>query len=249
MQSLDPKLKRYNKKLPYSYSFGIYPTIDLLRSHPELVMKVLLKEEGLSSDGISEIQDICKKNGIKVEINGKSIDKIAYKENTYALAIFSKYENILEKEADHVMLHHPRNLGNIGTVIRTMVAFGLRDLALVRPAGDVFDPKVVRSSMGGLFQIRFKYFDDLNDYIELYPAQHFYPFMLEGGKDIRNIAIQRPYSLIFGNEGAGLDSTFVQRGTPVFIPQTPDVDSLNLSVAAGVAMWEFAQISGRLPRG
>ena len=53
-----PKIKRYQKKFEYSYAFGAYPVLEILRRYPEYVYTVLLKNDGLQSEGISEIQDI-----------------------------------------------------------------------------------------------------------------------------------------------------------------------------------------------
>lgn len=58
--------------------------------------------------------------------------------------------------ANHVVLVNPGILGNMGTIIRTMLGFNYTNLAIIRP-GDVFDPRVVRASMGALFNINFEF--------------------------------------------------------------------------------------------
>ena len=118
-----PKLKRYQKKFNFSYAFGAYPVLDLLKFQKEKVLKILVKKEGLKSDGISEILDICKRENIPFEENDKLIDRIAYKENTYVVGVFEKYEEELESEKNHIVLVNPSNTGNLGTIIRTMVGF------------------------------------------------------------------------------------------------------------------------------
>ncbi len=76
----------------------------------------------------------------------------------------------LEREKNHIVLVEPRNMGNAGTIIRTMLGFGYKNLALIEPAVDVFDPKVVRSTMGALFRINFEYFQTWEEYIENTPV-------------------------------------------------------------------------------
>ena len=49
-------------------------------------------------------------------------------------------------------------MGNLGTIMRTMVGFGMEDLAIIRPGVDAYDPKVIRASMGSIFHLRFAYF-------------------------------------------------------------------------------------------
>lgn len=193
---------------------------------------------------IDEISAICTDNGIPLEKSDKIIQKLAYKKNTYAIGVFQKYYPVLSEEGNHVVLVEPRNMGNIGTVVRTMVGFGIKDLALVRPAADIFDPKVIRSAMGSLFRINFEYFDTFEDYYLKHMNHSMYPFIVHGGRKIKQIAVEKPFSLIFGNESRGLDRTYTTVGQPVYIPQTNEVDSLNLSIAAGIAMWYFASITG-----
>ncbi|KUK67345.1 MAG: RNA methyltransferase, TrmH family [candidate division WS6 bacterium 36_33] len=233
-----PKLKKYQKKFSHSYAFGIYPTLDLLKNRRESILKILLQEESVGSDGVKEIVEICKKEGIHYEVNDRLIEKLAIKENTYVVGIFKKYVLELEKEKNHIVLVEPRNMGNVGTIIRTMLGFGYKNLAIVEPAVDVFDPKVVRSTMGALFRINFEYFQRWEEYVEKYPNRNNYPFLLEGAKEIREIEFKEPISLIFGNEGEGLPDKFKDIGQSVYIQHSEDIDSLNLSIAASIGMWE-----------
>ena len=59
---------------------------------------------------------------------------------------------------------NPSDMGNMGTIIRTGIGFGIRNLAIVEPAVDVFNPRVVRASMGSLFQMNFRYYDSFETY-------------------------------------------------------------------------------------
>jgi RNA methyltransferase, TrmH family len=235
---LMPKLKKYQKKYLHSYSFGIYPTLDLLRYRKEKVLKVLLKEEGSDSEGIKEIVEICKENNIPLNINPKGIERISVKENTYVVGVFEKYSLDLEQDKNHIVLVEPRNMGNVGTIIRTMLGFGFKNLAIVEPAVDVFDPKVVRSTMGAMFRINFKYFSKIEEYLEGYKERNIYSFMLEGARNIKEVQFKEPMSLVHGNEGRGLSEEFKDIGQSVYIPHSEDIDSLNLSIAASIGMWE-----------
>lgn len=242
---LMPKLKKYQKKFSHSYAFGIYPTLDLLKNRKGSVLKVLLQEDSINSEGVKEIVEICKKEGIHYEVNDRLIEKLAIKENTYVVGVFKKYTLELEKEKNHIVLVEPRNLGNVGTIIRTMLGFGYRNLAIVEPAVDIFDPMVIRSTMGALFKINFEYFKSWEEYTEKYPSRNVYPFLLEGSREIREIEFKKPISLVFGNEGKGLPDKFKDIGQSVYIPHSKDIDSLNLSIAASIGMWESVR-KGRL---
>lgn len=234
-----PKLKRYQKKFNFSYAFGAYPVLDLLKFQKEKVLKVFVKREGLGSDGINEIIEICKRESIPFEENNFVIDKVAYKENTYVVAVFEKYEEELEVDNNHIVLVNPSNTGNLGTIIRTMVGFGFKNLAIIKPGVDIFDPMVVRSTMGALFRVHFKYFESIRAYTEAYKGHNMYPFMLDGGKNILDVEFKEPFSFIQGNEGKGLDSSYKDLGESIYIPHSDEIDSLNLSVATSIGMWEW----------
>ena len=129
----------------------------------------------------------------------------------------------------------------MGTIIRTLTGFGLNNLAVISPGVDIFDPKVIRASMGAIFKINFKYYEDFNQYKENFKNHKIYTFMLDGAislKEVNHCADEK-FSLVFGNEATGLDSSFSKVGTSVLIKHTDRIDSLNLTIAAGIAMYHF----------
>jgi len=241
MEIFSPKFKKYQRKFDYSYAFGPYPTLDLLKHKRENVLKVLLNSHNDGSEGVQEVQRLCSELGVKIEEQDRAIEKIAFKENTYTVGVFKKYECELDAQKNHLVLVEPRNMGNIGTIIRTMLGFNVRDLAIIRPAADIFDPKVVSSTMGAIFQINFKYYDTLEAYLKEFGNHHIYTFMLNGAKDIREVKFEEPFSMVQGNESRGLPENFKNLGESVYIPQSKDIDSLNLSVATAIGLWESSK--------
>lgn len=236
-----PKIKRYQKDFEYSYAFGSYPVIELLSLHPEKVLKVLFKKDSLNAEGISQISSECEKRGVPVEVNDRLIEKISVKDNTYVVGVFKKYESQVVEGNNHLVLVNPSNTGNLGTIIRTMLGFNFLDLAIIKPAVDIFDPMVVRATMGAIFSIRFEQFNSLEEYLEKFTKYHFYPFMLQGRKSIKDIKFVKPYSIIHGNESKGLDEKYMNIGESVYIPHSKNIDSLNLSVATSISLWEASK--------
>ena len=55
-------------------------------------------------------------------------------------------------------------MGNMGTIIRTCVGFGIKNLAVIEPAVDIFNPKVVRASMGAVFHVNICRYDSFDTY-------------------------------------------------------------------------------------
>jgi TrmH family RNA methyltransferase len=117
-----------------------------------------------------------------------------------------------------------------------MVGFGLSELALVKPAADIFDPRVIRASMGALFRLNFDYFDSFDAYRSTFP-HHLYPFLTDGATPLHEATFDSPYALIFGSESSGLPDAYRRLGASVTIPHSYAIDSLNLSVAVGIALY------------
>jgi TrmH family RNA methyltransferase len=231
------KLRFYKKSLDYSYSIGVFPTIELLTQLPEMVQKVVLSSKSSKNAGVAKIRDLCGKKTIKIEESDKFIKKNSGKENCYAIGVFNKYERNITPGKNHLLLAGIRDMGNLGTICRTMLGFNMTNLAIIKPAADIFNPKVVRASMGSLFQLNFQYFEGYNEYQRKFSNTP-YPFITDGKEELANVSFNEPYTLIFGSEAAGLDESFKETGTSVRIPQGTRVDSLNLSVAVGIALYE-----------
>ena len=235
--------KRYNDKAEYSYCFGPFPTFELIENRPQEAIEVLYHSQ--TSEAIREkLQRICQDQGIPCEQNDKVIQRIRDKENCLVIGVFKKHESVLSMDRPHVVLVNPSDMGNLGTIIRTAVGFGIPDLAIIRPGAAICHPKTVRASMGSLFRLYFQYFDSFAEYKRAYGEDRkMYPFMLKGSVGLDQLQKDEGelYSLIFGNEATGLPDEFLGEGQSVRIRHTDNIDSLNLSLAAGIAIYEFTK--------
>lgn len=238
---MDLQIKPYKKSFEYGYSFGVFPTMELIENRKQEVLKVMVMEKGLENEGVKKIISKCEEEKIQVEINDKAINRISKKENNYTVGVFKKYSESMEK-GNHLVLVNPSDMGNLGTIIRTALGFNIMDIAIIKPAVDIFDPKVVRSSMGAIFKIRCQYFDSFEEYRKRFEENSLYPFMLNADhylEDMGDLKL-KPYSLVFGNEGSGLDENYFRTvGESIKIRQSEYIDSLNLSIAVGIALYEF----------
>lgn len=232
-------IKTYKKHFEHSYTLGIFPTVELINSRAQSVIKILVSSN-YRPDSKMDIFDLCKKYNIKTEINDQAISKISQKENCYVAGVFKKYKCKLTDKS-HIVLVNPGNMGNMGTIIRTLTGFGLNDLAIISPAVDIFDPKVVRASMGAVFRTNYEYFDDFGKYVENFRKHKLFTFMLNGKVSLKDVQHKKneSFSLVFGNESTGLDSSYENIGTSVIIKHTNKIDSLNLPIAVGIAMFKF----------
>lgn len=237
-------LKPYKKTFEYSYTYGMFPTVELINSRPETIIKVIVSSNFKADSSSLNIFELCREKNIKTEVNDKLFNRISEKENCYVIGVFNKYHCCLDEEKSHICLVNPSNMGNLGTIIRTLTGFGLNDLAVISPGVDIFDPKVIRASMGAIFKINFKYFDDFTEYQKSFNNHKIFTFMLDGAISLKEVNHnpEELFTLVFGNEASGLDPNFAKLGTSVLIKHTDRIDSLNLTIAAGIAMYEFCNI-------
>ncbi len=241
-----PSLEAYHSSLAYSYAPGVFPSLECLKNRPGEARRLLVSSRGGRNEGVLALTGLCEKLKVRVETADKALSRISGKENCYAAVVFEKFQGKLSKDAPHVVLHQPSDAGNLGTILRTALGFQLTNLAIIRPAADVFDPKVVRASMGALFSMEVAQFDTFETYREAYPGHALYPFMLDGAAPLSKAAQNPglPYALVFGSEGSGLPPSFAQWGQAVRIPHSDKIDSLNLSVAAAIGMYAFINREG-----
>ncbi len=246
-----PKLEPYSKKLSYSYALGVFPALHLLSCRSQCVTRLLLNPAGLENEGVAKLRARCAELGVREEMAERVLRRESHKDNCHAALVFEKYACTLDANRPHVVLCQISDGGNLGTALRACLGFGLRDVAVIRPAVDPFDPHVLRASMGAFFRMNVSAYDRFEDYRAQYPGHALYPFMLDGATPLERAARlngQTRYALVFGNEQTGLPPRFAQMGQPVVIPQSDEVDSFNLAVAVSVGVYAFTTAAARPDR-
>lgn len=236
-------LKKYNKKDSYSYTLGVFPTVELLTRQPDSVEMIVFHPDWYGDTQKRLIESLAEKSHIPLWESAKTIDRIRDKENIFVAGVFRKYDSTLNPSRSHVVLVNPGDMGNFGTILRTCLGFSFTDLAIISPGVDAFHPKSVRASMGALFSANVEYFSSFEQYRSRFSERDFYPFMLKGAIPLKEVKrdSRRLFSLIFGNESSGLDDSYLEMGTSVFIPHSTAIDSLNLSMAVGIGVYEFSE--------
>ena len=93
--------------------------------------------------------------------------------------------------------------------------------------------------MGSIFSMNIELFDSFDAYQKV-NLNHKYPFMLKATTELQKLDKKiQPHTLIFGNEARGLDDSYLEVGTPLIIRHSTNIDSLNLSMSATIALYEF----------
>lgn len=234
------KLEKYNKQLNYSYTFGAFVTFELVKHKSESVIKILTHSKLKITSDVESLLNLCKKNNIEVVENDKLITKLCDKDNCYVVGVFKKYKSEHKNNLE-VMLVNPSDMGNLGTIMRTMLGFEFLDLSIVAPCVDYFNPKVIRASMGAIFSLNVVEF---NSFEQALNQNNFtkYLFMLDGTNTLGKFKpLKQNVTLVFGNEAHGLPNTIKQYGESVVIKHSKNIDSLNLPISVGMALYEFTK--------
>lgn len=233
-------LRIYSKDLPYTYVEGLYPILEALTYQKKHIQKVILHSRSLHSKAVAKIKTELPEN--RIEVNDSALHRYAPKEYCLAMAVMEKYDTSVSDSDNAVLLYEPSDMGNMGTIIRSMTAFRVNQLVLVRPAADIFHPKVIRASMGSLFHIAFQYVnrDEIMKRIQSTAPFHWYYCDKYAKQKLPSMRFESPYRLMFGNEGSGFPKEMIAHCTGVSIPQTSEVDSLNLAVSAGIVLYHAA---------
>ena len=129
--------------------------------------------------------------------------------------------------------------GNLGTIIRTASWFGFDAIVLSSGSVDVYNPKVVRSSSGGIFKIPVINDVTLIDFLNEARKAEFeiLATLPHGGKSIHDIKFSKKTVLMFGSEADGLSAPLISAAdTLLSIPAKRDAESLNLAISCGIIL-------------
>ena len=235
------KLTKYNKNNDYSYTFGIFPTFELVKNRAERVIKIILSSKLKISEDVKNLLNLCEKKNIRIEYDDRAINRVADKENCFVVGVFEKYETNFDICEKNLVLYNPSDMGNMGTIMRTMLGFGISNLIIIKPAVDHFNPKVIRASMGAIFSLNILDLDSIRNYLERSKNKKYF-FMLKGKNVLGKFKVEsKIYDLIFGNEANGLPEDLVDYDESVVIKHTNKIDSLNLPISIGIALYEFTK--------
>lgn len=154
-------------------------------------------------------------------------------------------EDILsDKRRIFLLLDDLRDPGNLGTILRTSEGADMSGVILSRESVDLFNPKVVRATMGAIFRVPFLYVEDLARIIEEMQKRKIavYGTMLEGSVCYDQVDYTLPTGIVVGNEANGISEKVSRCLTGrIRIPMGGKLESLNAAVAAAVVMYEAAR--------
>ena len=222
------------KMVEEAYAYGIMEAYisegaeeELIKSHGDFLTK--LSYEVVADKVFAEMSDTITPQGIMAIVKMPS----------YSV------EEIIGKENAHVMvLEDLRDPGNLGTILRSGEGAGVTGVILTKESVDIFNPKVIRSTMGSIFRVPFCYVEDLAQTIDkMKEAQiTLYAAHLKGTDNYEAFDYKKSCAFLIGNEANGLtDETSKRADCLVKIPMAGKVESLNAAMAASILMFEVAR--------
>ncbi len=167
-------------------------------------------------------------------------EKLAYKGDIQGIGAVVKMKSHKDVllPGSGLVLENTQYAGNMGTIMRTALGFGIKNIYLVGKTVDPFAPEVVRASMGAIFGINIILIDNLS----ILSNQSNIALSLDTDAQILTSNIQHPasFNLWLGHEGRGLTpQAKVMCQTKLRIEISPDIDSLNIAEAVAIALYEF----------
>lgn len=147
-----------------------------------------------------------------------------------------------------VLLEAVQDPGNLGSILRTTAAAGIRQVYLSPGCADAWSPRVLRAGMGGHFLLDLHEGVDLPAFARAYPGRVI-ATDLRAGQSLYATDLTGLAGLAFGNEGAGLSPALLAAaGVVVSIPMPGPTESLNIAAAAAVCLFERVRQQALAPQ-
>lgn len=150
-------------------------------------------------------------------------------------------EDMISAAGTLVLLENLRDPGNLGTIIRTAEAAGVSGVILSKESVDIYNPKVIRSTMGAVYRVPFLYVEDFMELLQKLQEKEvrLLAAHLKGQKTFDKADYSGKVGILIGNEANGLSEEASERADEkVLIPMAGSVESLNAAVAAALLMYE-----------
>ena len=211
-----------------------------LKTNPKSIKKVYLSK-GFND---KEIIDYIKQNGISyTTTDNKSMDKMVDGKHQGIIIITNDYEykdyKTMFNEKLVVMLDHLEDPHNLGAIIRTCEAAGIKSIIIAKDRGVSVNSTVMKTSAGALEHVDIAMVNNLNKVIEDFKKNGFFVYGADmNGHNYKDIDFSDKVLLIIGNEGKGM-SRLVRESCDeiVSIPQYGKINSLNASVSTAIIIY------------
>ena len=231
---------------------GLRLAEEALRSGLEIDAVIFSEELAHKERAAGVIHQLSKVSTRSASVSEKLLESISYTKTPQGLVLLATRPNDnvdqLNKNSDSnpllVVLHQINNPVNVGAVIRTAEAAGAKGIIATKHSSDPFSPKSLRGAMGSAFRLPVWYGAEYSEVIEWCKSRGVESVCADASASAAHTEIdwRKPIALVLGPESTGLSDDEIAMGTMgVRIPMHGEVESLNVSVAAGILLFEAAR--------
>lgn len=141
-----------------------------------------------------------------------------------------------------LVLDSVQDPGNLGTIIRSSVAFNIDTIVINDKCADLYSDKVIRASQGMLFKANIVKKDIVEFLKEIKGQIRIYGTKVTGGKSLKTIEKISKFAIIMGNEGNGVDSDILNLCDEyLYIPMNKTCESLNVAIATSIILYKLTE--------
>ena len=216
-----------------------------LAKKSDYVIKTILFDKTLISE--ASVLAIATPEVELIEISKEVFQKLAHRHTTegvIAIAeVKSHHINDLKFNTSTPLIlvaEAPEKPGNIGALLRTADAANVDAVIIANPKSDLYNPNIIRSSVGCLFtnQIATGQTEEIINVLQQHNIS-IYCAALQASVDYHTQDFSKPTAIVVGTEATGLSDQWLNNATQnIIIPMQGEIDSMNVSVAAGILIFE-----------
>ena len=198
--------------------------------------------------GLSELSYLSKSGEVElIEITKSVYQKIAYRNSTEGVVAIAKIkihelkQLQLSKNPLVLIAEAPEKPGNIGAILRTADAANIDAVIIANPTTDLYNPNIIRSSVGCLFtnQIATGSTQEIIHFLQENGIQIFCAALKDDALTYHTQDFTQPTAIVVGTEATGLSDEWLQNATQnIIIPMKGEIDSMNVSVTTGILVFE-----------
>lgn len=188
-----------------------------------------------------------------IEISKEVYQKLAYRDTTEGVLAVAKSKNHDISDLDFktkspliLIAEAPEKPGNIGALLRTADAANADAVIIANPKTDLYNPNIIRSSVGCVFtnQIATGTTSEIIEFLKLKKI-NIYCAILQESVEYHTQDFTKPTAIVVGTEATGLSQEWRVNSTQnIIIPMQGEIDSMNVSVAAGILIFEVKRQRG-----
>ncbi|WP_139957816.1 TrmH family RNA methyltransferase [Flavicella sediminum] len=218
------------------------------------IEKILYCEAICSTTHLQELIAALDTSVEIIEVSKDVYQKIAYRETTEGVLAIVKAKNhhlseikFLRKSPLILIAEAPEKPGNIGALLRTADAANIDAVFIANPKTDLYNPNIIRSSVGCLFttQVATGTTDEILDYLKENKIHSYAAALKDDSEPYQDQDFTKPTAIVVGTEATGLSDTWLQEATKkIIIPMRGKIDSMNVSVAAAIVVFEACRQRG-----